>query len=148
MAVTVVEFLLLGITLRTFLGPARVRVVRPVVFAPARCGDGFIETTVARSVADRWLADPIGALAGARVVPSLRDGRPQGFKLYAIRPGSPLAIAGFQNADRVTHIAGVEVAARGADLEIFPRLREAGSRGVIVDLERDGCPMRILLRLG
>jgi hypothetical protein len=40
-------------------------------------------------------------LRQARVVPSIKDGKPNGFKLYAITPDSVIARLGFQNGDTI-----------------------------------------------
>ena len=47
--------------------------------------------TLARDLIDRVLATPTPLLRAARIVPAIADGQPVGVKLYAIRPGSPLA---------------------------------------------------------
>ncbi len=43
----------------------------------------------------------------ARWIPTLRDGKPVGLKVYAIRPGSPHARLGVKNGDTVVQIDGV-----------------------------------------
>lgn len=48
---------------------------------------------------------------GARVLPSVKNGQPNGAKLYAIRPSSVYARAGLQNGDTVHTINGVDVQA-------------------------------------
>jgi hypothetical protein len=45
----------------------------------------------------------------ARVVPATQDGAVIGIKLFAIRPGTPLALLGFQNGDMVRSLAGIEI---------------------------------------
>jgi general secretion pathway protein C len=46
-------------------------------------GDGRFE--VDRALVTQLLANPSAAARGARVVPSVKDGKPNGFKLYAVR---------------------------------------------------------------
>jgi hypothetical protein len=48
---------------------------------------------------------------GARVIPSLHNGVPDGAKLYAVRPDSIYARAGLTNGDTVHTINGVDVRA-------------------------------------
>jgi general secretion pathway protein C len=48
-------------------------------------------------------------LKGARAVPAMKDGKPDGFKLYAIRPSSAFAKLGFTNGDTVISVAGHRV---------------------------------------
>src|SRR5262249_26192539 len=57
--------------------------------------------TIDHGLIDKVLADPISVSAGARVVPSMKNGTPWGFKLYAIRPGSVYAALGLQNGDTI-----------------------------------------------
>jgi hypothetical protein len=48
---------------------------------------------------------------GARVIPSVHNGVPNGAKLYAVRPGSIYARAGLTNGDTVHTINGLDVRA-------------------------------------
>ena len=41
-----------------------------------------------KSLVDKVLANPMAVAKGARVVPAVKNGKPDGFKLYAIRPSS------------------------------------------------------------
>jgi hypothetical protein len=47
---------------------------------------------------------------GARYVPSMKSGAPNGYKLFAIRPGSVFDKVGFKNADTVHAINGASLA--------------------------------------
>lgn len=49
------------------------------------------------------------AAAGARLVPALRDGKPEGLKVYAIRPGSRFDAIGLRNGDTILRVDGVSV---------------------------------------
>ncbi|HUQ01430.1 MAG TPA: hypothetical protein VM261_02995 [Kofleriaceae bacterium] len=46
---------------------------------------------------------------GARIMPSTKNGQPNGVKLYAIRPSSIYASVGFMNGDTVHSINGVPI---------------------------------------
>jgi general secretion pathway protein C len=97
--------------------------------------------TVRRWLLDRALQRSRELAACARIVPSLVDGRPNGFKLYAIRPGSLLARLQVQNGDTIQRVNGLELIAPERPLEIYTRVRAA--RELVVDLERRGRPRRL-----
>ena len=72
-----------------------------------------------------------------RLVPAVRNGKPEGLKMYAIKAGGRLAKAGFKNGDTLTHIDGTFV----PDALSEPAVREViveGSRGGKCDLIRQG----------
>ena len=76
----------------------------------------------------------------ARVVPSFREGQAQGFKMFAIRPGSLFAKLGLQNGDVLQRINGQPLKTPDTAMTAFESLREA--RHVELDLERGGVPVR------
>ena len=59
-----------------------------------------------RATLQRLLDDPSLVATSARVIPSVRNGDSEGFKLYAIRPGSFYAKLNLQNGDTVRAING------------------------------------------
>jgi general secretion pathway protein C len=68
-----------------------------------------------------------------RVVPSVKDGRPNGFKLYAIRPGSLFALNGLENGDTVRSINGMDMSSPDRALEVYTKLRNASHLSVQVE---------------
>jgi general secretion pathway protein C len=72
----------------------------------------------------------------ARIVPSIVDGRPLGFKLYAIRPGSLYARLLLRNGDRIETINGMDLSSPDKALETYARLRAADH--FVVGLSRRG----------
>ena len=58
-----------------------------------------------RTLANYILMDREVLFEGARLVPSLRDGAMQGFKVYAIRPGSLPDVLGFRSGDTFHRVA-------------------------------------------
>ncbi|MBN8226886.1 general secretion pathway protein GspC [Corallococcus macrosporus] len=76
----------------------------------------------------------------ARVVPSFRDGRPVGFKLFSIREGSFYARLGLRNGDVLQRINGLDLDSPDKALEAFHTLRD--SRRIELQIERDGAPVR------
>ncbi|WP_164021365.1 PDZ domain-containing protein [Pyxidicoccus trucidator] len=80
-------------------------------------------------------------LAGqARIVPMFREGQPQGFKLFAIRPGSLAALLGLQNGDVLQRVNGQSLKTPEGALAAYESLRE--TRHIELDLERGGVPVR------
>ncbi len=127
--------------------PVRERVVieRRVAEAPAvlRCETNDVRSTVVRSAVDQWLAKPDELARSARIVPSFH--RPSGFKLYAIRPDSPLAIVGVHNGDILHRINGFELTSPDQALALYTRLRSTDH--LTLDLTRAGCPLTITLSI-
>ncbi|WP_338270231.1 type II secretion system protein GspC [Corallococcus caeni] len=76
----------------------------------------------------------------ARVVPSFRDGRTVGFKLFSIREGSLYSRLGLRNGDVLQRINGLDLDSPDKALEAFHTLRDA--RRVELQIERGGAPVR------
>jgi general secretion pathway protein C len=94
-----------------------------------------------RSLVDKVLANPMGVAKGARVVPAIKDGKPDGFKLYSIRPNSVFAKLGLTNGDTLQGINGMELTSADKALEIYTKLREATT--LQVDVQRRGKPLTL-----
>jgi general secretion pathway protein C len=69
----------------------------------------------------------------ARFVPSIKDGKPNGFKLYAIRPQSIFGRIGLQNGDTIKAINGSEMTTPDAALALYTKLRNASHLSVQVE---------------
>ncbi|MGZ3442306.1 MAG: type II secretion system protein GspC, partial [Polyangia bacterium] len=69
----------------------------------------------------------------ARFVPSIKDGKPNGFKLYAIRPQSIFGRIGLQNGDTIKAINGSEMTTPDAALGLYTKLRNASHLSVQVE---------------
>ena len=91
---------------------------------------------VDRSLIDKLLSNTTELATSARFVPSVKDGRPNGFKLYAIRPTSIFGKIGLQNGDTVKQINGMEMASPDQALAVYSKLRTASH--LTVSLERRG----------
>jgi hypothetical protein len=83
------------------------------------------EARIKRSLVDAMLADPMVLSAGARVVPSIKNGHPNGFKVYAIRPASIHAKIGLMNGDTVHSINGLELTTPEATMAAYTKLKGA-----------------------
>jgi hypothetical protein len=87
------------------------------------------------------LANPLAAAKAVRVVPAVKDGKPDGLKLYAIRPDGLIAHLGFANGDTIRAVNGFSLASPDAMLEAYTKLRDA--KTLAVDLVRHGAPMTL-----
>ena len=85
------------------------------------CTDGVC--VVKRGEIEAFLARPEAVVRMARVIPAIEAGKSVGFKLFAIRPESPLALVGFKNGDLVRTVAGQEVHDMDAMLRAYSQLR-------------------------
>ena len=89
------------------------------------------------------LADPMKMSKGARIVPAIRNGVPEGFKLYAIKPNSLIAKLGFNNGDTVATINGEDISSPDKALRLYSRVRDASE--LVVELTRRGQPMTLTI---
>jgi len=89
-----------------------------------------------KALVDKVLANPMGVAKGARVVPAVKNGKPDGFKLYAIRPSSVYSKLGLQNGDTLQSINGFDLTSADKALEVYTKLREATS--LEVEITRRG----------
>ena len=94
-----------------------------------------------RSLVDKVLANPMAIAKGARVVPAVKNGKADGFKLYAIRPSSVYSKLGFSNGDTIHSINGFELTSADKALEVYTKLKEANS--LQVEITRRGKPVTI-----
>ena len=69
-----------------------------------------------------------------RVVPNFTDGQADGFKVFAIRPGSLFAKIGLQNGDVLKRVNGIELQGPEQAFEAYQRLKDENS--VQIDLSR------------
>jgi general secretion pathway protein C len=94
-----------------------------------------------RSLVDKVLANPMSVASGARIVPSVKDGKANGFKLYAIRPNSVYAKLGLRNGDTLHAINGFDLTTPDKALEVYTKVKEASNLSVSVT--RRGQPLNI-----
>ncbi len=98
---------------------------------------------ISAKVIDTILENPMAIGKGARMVPSVKNGKPDGFKLYAIRPSSFYARIGLMNGDTVQTINGFELTSADKALEIYSKIREATT--FELGLERRGKPVNLVI---
>lgn len=94
-----------------------------------------------RSVVDKVLSNPAAVGRGARIVPSIKNGKPNGFKLYAIRPSSVYSKIGLMNGDTLHAVNGFELTTPDKALEVYTKVRESSSLSVTIT--RRGKPVTL-----
>ena len=98
---------------------------------------GDTEWTVEREYLEKEVLENLSKVATqARIVPSFKNGKPNGFKLFSIKPRSIYSKIGLQNGDVIHKINGYEMNSPDKALEIYQKLKEASS--VSVELTRRG----------
>ncbi|HEU0032918.1 MAG TPA: type II secretion system protein GspC [Kofleriaceae bacterium] len=94
-----------------------------------------------KALVDRVTANPMEFMKGARVVPAMKNGKPEGIKLYAIRPNSPYAKLGLTNGDTLMSINNLELNSVDKGLEIYGKLRDSTS--LQLEVVRRGKPVTL-----
>lgn len=106
---------------------------------------------VTRAVSDKLFADPKPFVKGARIVPAMKNGKPEGLKLYAIRPSSIIAKLGFSNGDTVHSVNKISLA--GADAlepalaELTKQYKAKKLKRVEFAIIRRGNPMTLVITI-
>lgn len=94
------------------------------------------EYKVERTEVDRVLANLNEVATQARIVPSFKNGKANGFKLFSIKPGSIYSKIGLENGDIIQKINGYDMNSPDRALEIYTKLRDATS--LTIDIQRRG----------
>jgi len=98
-----------------------------------------------RSEVQRSLSTPNKVATDARIVPHMKNGKPDGFKIYSIREGSVYDQAGLKNGDVVRKINGKPVDSPDKALEVYENLRTTNR--VEIDVERKGRGEKVVIRV-
>lgn len=84
---------------------------------------------------DKALSNLSNLLTQARVVPHFKKGKPDGFRIFAIRPNSLFQKIGLKNGDILKRINGLDITTTEDALAAFQSLRN--ETNLTLDLERD-----------
>jgi hypothetical protein len=90
---------------------------------------------ISKSLLDQLLESK-DIVRSARIVPSIRGGQPNGFRLFAIRPASFAAKIGLLNGDTINRVNEFELTTADQWLEIYKKIREA--KDIKVEVDRRG----------
>jgi general secretion pathway protein C len=99
---------------------------------------------VSRKARDLMLADA-SRFSRVRAIPSVREGKTVGRKLFAIRVGDPLEALGWLNGDLLLGVGGQEVTSPDRALAAYARVR--GASNVDVRLEHRCQPLTLSYRI-
>jgi general secretion pathway protein C len=89
------------------------------------------------------LATPAKFITTARVVPAMKNGQPDGIKLYAIRPSSVFAHIGLQNGDTIQTINGNDLGDLSKALDSYAKLKVA--HAFVIEIVRRGRPLTVTI---
>jgi general secretion pathway protein C len=92
-----------------------------------------------RSALQKALSNTTLIARSARIVPSVKHGKPNGFKLLRIRSGTFYSLLGLSNGDTVHAINGHPITTPDKALEVYTKLRSAGH--VTLSFTRRGKPL-------
>jgi S1-C subfamily serine protease len=115
----------------------------PVLATIEKIDDGTYQ--IPRKSVDQLISDPSKLVRGARMVPSMRNGKFNGIRLYAIRPSSPYGKLGFANGDTVRSINGFEIDSVARAAELWDQLKDA--KELRFELERRGKPVELTIKI-
>ena len=101
--------------------------------------------SIERNEIDKTLSNLNSIAMQARIVPSFKNGESNGFKLFAIRPGSLYSKLGIQNGDIIHKINGFPINSPDKALEVYQKLKNA--RSVEIDLTRRGKNQKLNYRI-
>jgi general secretion pathway protein C len=102
--------------------------------------------TVEKQLVEKLLSNTTALATAARFVPSIKDGKPNGFKLYAIRPNSIFGVIGLQNGDTVKAINGLDMSSPDKALEVYTKLRNASHLSVQVERRGENLTLDYTIR--
>lgn len=115
----------------------------PVLDTIERIDDTHVK--VPKATAETVLGDPMTYAKGARVVPAIKNGKPAGLKLYAIRPNTLYARLNIMNGDTISAVNGEQLMSLDRALEVYTKLRNATE--LTFDIERRGRPMQLTITI-
>ena len=91
---------------------------------------------VQHATLDSLLGNMAALSKAARIVPEMKDGKSNGFRLLSIKPDGPFGAIGLQNGDIISAINGLEMTSPDKALEVYTKLKTANH--LSVGLERNG----------
>jgi membrane-associated protease RseP (regulator of RpoE activity) len=105
--------------------------------------DSFGRCEIERATIVRLAADPAGLAKQMRIVPTTREGDPQGFKLFGIRNASLPSHLGLKNGDVVVAVDGQPMSSLDAAMKVFTRLPKLDT--FTLTLERRGATKQLTI---
>lgn len=119
---------------------SRVRPARKPAFASNTQGN-VIETRIPSAEVDEAFANFAGVVNQARVVPYMVDGKPQGFQIRRIVPGSIYQRLGLRNSDIIKSVNGRSLTTADQALQLFSMFKN--EQEISLDVERGSRPIKL-----
>jgi general secretion pathway protein C len=101
-----------------------------------RLGEGKYE--IERAALQRVLSNTMALASTVRIIPAMTEGRPNGFLVDRIRPGSVVSLIGLRNGDTVHAVNGHSIKSPDDALLVFAQLRRAGPSHMTISFSREG----------
>lgn len=117
--------------------------INPMIDTIEKLSDTYVR--VPRTTFLQFLAAPNALMSSARVVPAVKHGQPDGYKLFAIRPDSVFAKLGLHNGDTIHSVNGHELADVDDLLMLFTNMKDDPE--LRVELTRRGKPVTITVEI-
>jgi hypothetical protein len=102
---------------------------------------GPYQYTIDRSAFEAALNNPQQFVHAARIVPSMTNGVPSGFKLYAIKPSSVFAALGLLNGDMLGSINDIDLTSAEKALTVYSTIKATAV--FHVNIVRRGVPLTL-----
>ncbi len=99
-----------------------------------------------RRVVNEFLANAANLGRGARIVPNMKGGKPDGFRVYAVRPYSIFYKLGIRNGDVIRAVNNQDISSPDKALELFTKLRGASHLTISVERRRRPVTMEYTIR--
>lgn len=113
----------------------------PQAAAPPPRQTGDTQFQLDRATVDQHLSNLSSLLTQARVVPHFNKGKPDGFRIFSIRPDSLFDQIGLKNGDVLRSINSLDITTTEEALQAFTQLRSANH--LSLSLERDNSPLSL-----
>lgn len=96
---------------------------------------------ISRALVDSLLANPMAFVKKLRIVPAVKDGKPEGIKLFGVTATSLPAKLGLATGDLLQSINGFPLTSPENGLEAYGKLRDASS--LELEIQRRGKPLTL-----
>lgn len=96
---------------------------------------------ISRALVDSLLANPVAFVKKLRIVPAVKDGKPEGVKLFGVTSVSLPAKLGLSNGDLLQSINGFPLTSPENGLDAYGKLRDASS--LELEIQRRGKPLTL-----
>ena len=88
--------------------------------------------TISRDVVENSINNMAQMMSEVRIMPFMRDGKPEGFRVSQIKPDSLFRSMGFQNGDVLKNINGQDILTAEDVMKAYTTLRESSNFSVTV----------------